>query len=167
MENIATKDPNFFLRFAVPDDASLIVDYMRKLGAFQKMADEITATEAQIRRLLDEKWGEALIATYKDENVGFVYFCEKSSAFTGRSGLYIDGFLVDEKLRGKGLGKIMMQFMCQLGLDRKCEMLEWGCLDWNEPAIQFYRKMGAYSIDAMTIYRFGPKEVASNASMFV
>lgn len=165
MQNAVKSDPDLTFHFAVPGDASLVLDYMRKLGAYQKMADQITATEPQIKRLLAEKWGETIFARFQGETVGFIYFCQKSSAFTGRAGLYIDGFLVDDAMRGKGLGKSMMQFMCRLALDRNCEMLEWGCLDWNNPAIQFYRKLGAYSLDDMTIYRFGPNEIKSNAAL--
>lgn len=164
--SIKTKDPNFSLRIATADDASLVVDFMRKLGAYQKMADEITATEAEIRRLLKENLGEAVIGSYLGKPVGFVYFCKKSSAFTGRSGLFIDGFLIDDDLRHKGLGKIMMGFMCKHAIDRNCQMLEWGCLDWNEPTIQFYKRLGAYSIDNMRIYRFAPDQLKANAAVF-
>lgn len=163
---IETKDPNFSLRIATAEDAGLVVDFMRKLGAYQEMADEITATEAEIGRLLRENLGEAVIGTYLGKSVGFVYFCKKSSAFTGRSGLFIDGFLVNEDLRYKGFGKIMMSFMCRHAMDRNCQMLEWGCLDWNAPTIQFYRQLGAYSIDNMRIYRFGPDQLKANAASF-
>ncbi len=165
-QSIETKDPDFSLRVATAKDAGLIVDFMRKLGAYQNMADEITATEAGIRRLLEENLGEAIIGTYLGKPVGFVYFCKKSSAFTGRSGLFIDGFLIDEDLRHKGLGKIMISFMCKHAIDRNCQMLEWGCLDWNEPTIRFYSALGAYSIDNMRIYRFAPDQLNANAAMF-
>jgi GNAT superfamily N-acetyltransferase len=166
MQEIITKDPNFVIRHATLNDAALIVKYMKKLGAYQKMADEITATEPQIKRLLGEGIGEAVFGVYKGKIVGFVYFCMKSSAFTGRSGLYIDGFLVDEKMRHKGYGKILMGYLCRLALDRNCQMLEWGCLDWNAPTIEFYRKLGAYSLDSMTIFRFAPEELHTNALLF-
>jgi GNAT superfamily N-acetyltransferase len=142
-QSIETKDPNFTLRVATAEDASLVVDFMRKLGAYQNMADEITATEAEIKRLLEENLGEAVIGSYLGKPVGFVYFCQKSSAFTGRSGLFIDGFLIDEGFRHKGFGKIMMGFMCKHAIDRNCQMLEWGCLDWNESTILFNRGLGA------------------------
>lgn len=125
-ELIKTSNPEFFLRIATTADASLVVDFMKKLGVYQKMADEITATEPEIKRLLEEKLGEAIIGIYQGRPVGFVYFCKKPSAFTGRSGLFIDGFLIDEDLRHYGLGKIMMSFMCRHAINRKCQMLEWG-----------------------------------------
>ncbi|HQT47534.1 MAG TPA: GNAT family N-acetyltransferase, partial [Acidocella sp.] len=115
---------------------------------------------------LSTRRGEAVLGDYDGETVGFVYFYENSSAFTGESGLYIDGFLIDAALRGKGLGQVMLAFMSRLALERGCKRLEWGCLDWNEPAIQFYRRMGAYSVDAMTIFRFTPEQLAQNAALF-
>lgn len=166
MRTTATLNPNFSIRFATSDDAALVIEYMKKLGEYQKMADEITATESDIRQLLAEKRGEAVFGIYNGEVCGFVYFCQKSSAFTGRAGLYIDGFLVDDKYRHLGLGKIIMGFMCRLALDRGCKMLEWGCLDWNAPTIDFYRKLGAYSIDDMTIFRFAPEHLVKNAALF-
>ena len=166
MNLIPTQDPQFTLRFATPDDAAWVVHFMQKLGSYQKMADKVIATEAGIRTLLAEQKGEAVFGLYDGEMVGLVYFCQTSSAFIGQSGLYIDGFLVDETLRHKGLGRIMMAFMSRLALERGCQRLEWGCLDWNEPTIQFYKSMGAYGVDTMTIYRFAPEQLKANAALF-
>ncbi|MFX0547155.1 GNAT family N-acetyltransferase [Roseovarius sp. S1116L3] len=166
MQKIITTNPDFMLQHASPDDSEVVVHYMKKLGAYQKMADKITATEPQIRRLLDEKLGEALFGYYKGDIVGFAYFCQKSSAFTGRSGLYIDGFLVDSEVRHQGFGKIIMGYLCSLALQRNCQMMEWGVLDWNTPTIEFYRSLGAYSVDEMTIFRFAPHELETNALTF-
>lgn len=166
MQNDVTYDADFKIRHATENDAALVVEYMHKLGAYQKMADEITATELQIKQLLAENRGEAVFGIFKGEVVGFAYFCMKSSAFTGRAGLYIDGFLVDAEIRHKGFGKIIMGYLCKLALQRNCQMLEWGCLDWNAPTIAFYEKLGAYGLDGMTIFRFAPEQVKSVAAMF-
>lgn len=166
MNNIPTKDPKFSLRFAKPEDAGFVVSFMKKLGAYQKMADKISATDDGIRKLLTDKRGEAVFGIYGGEMVGFVYFFQTSSAFTGQTGLYIDGFLIDDAMRFKGLGKIMMSFMSKLALERGCQRLEWGCLDWNQPTIQFYKNLGAYSVDEMTIYRFAPDQLKANAARF-
>ena len=166
MPKIKTSNPDFFIQHASSDDADLIVHYMKKLGTYQKMADKITATAPQIKRLLNENLGEALFGVYKGEIVGFAYYCMTSSAFTGRSGLYIDGFLIDAQLRHQGLGKIIMGYLCKLALDRNCQMLEWGVLDWNTPTIEFYKGLGAYSVDEMTIYRFTPDDLQTNARLF-
>ena len=166
MTLIQTKNPKFTLRFATPDDAGLVLEYMKKLGAYQKMLDKITATEEGLRKLLVEGKGEAVLGDYDGQTVGFVYFFQNSSAFIGQSGLYVDGFLVDDAVRFQGLGQIMMAFMSKLAVERGCQRLEWGCLDWNEPTIAFYRHMGAYSVDAMTIFRFSPDQLKVNAALF-
>jgi len=139
---------------------------MQKLGTYQKMQEHITATEDGIKKLLTEQKGEVLFGDYDCETVGFIYFYQNSSAFTGQSGLYIDGFLIDTALRGKGLGGIMLAFISKLALERGCKRLEWGCLDWNQPAIDFYRTIGAYSLDEMTIFRLSPDQLAKNAGLF-
>ncbi len=166
MNIIQTKDPKFSLRFSTPDDAGLVLSFMKKLGDYQKMADKIIATPDGIRELLANKKGDAVFGTYEGKTVGFVYFCQTSSAFIGQSGLYIDGFFIDEAMRSRGLGKIMMSFMSKLAIDRGCQRLEWGCLDWNEPTIKFYKSMGAYDVGSMTIYRFAPDQLKSNAALF-
>ena len=166
MNQIPTKNSSFTLRMATPEDAGLVVSFMKKLGAFQKMIDEITASTDRIERLLRSKQGEAVFGVYDGEVVGFAYFHEKSSAFTGYFGLYIDAFLIDESIRGEGLGNIMMQFLSKTALDRGCEMLEWGCLDWNTPAVEFYQKFGSYCLDTMRIYRLSPEDLEATANQF-
>ncbi len=166
MTPIATKDPRFFLRHATAEDAGLVLAYMQKLGAYQRMADEITATEASIYRLLAANHAEAVLAIWDDEPVGMMLFSATCSAFTGRSGLYIDAFVLDETLRARGLGRIMMAYLSKLALQRGGQMLEWGCLDWNTPAIGFYKKMGAYCLDIMHIYRLSPEDLQSSADAF-
>jgi len=166
MSEIPTKNSKFFLRIATPNDAGLVISFMKKLGLFQEMIDEITASPERIERLIKSKQGEAVFGVYDGEVVGFAYFHEKSSAFTGRSGLYIDAFLIDEATRGKGLGNIMMRFLSKTAIDRGCEMLEWGCLDWNTPAIDFYQKFGAYCLDTMRIYRLSPEDLEVTARLF-
>ena len=166
MTLIHTQVAQFDLRFGAPSDAALVVQFMQKLGAFQNMTDKITATPERIERLLKSKQGEVVFGLYDGEVVGFVYFYEKSSAFTGRSGLFIDGFFIDDSMRGKGLGNVMMQFLSKTALERGCEMLEWGCLDWNTPAIAFYQKIGAYCVDTMRIYRLSPDDLNATAIRF-
>ena len=154
------------LRLATAQDAGLVVDYMKKLGTYQRMADEITCTEASIRRLLQNKLGEAMFGQYDGKTVGFMFFNQTSSAFTGRSGLFIDGFFVEDSMRHRGLGKIMMEYLSKLALERGGQMLEWGCLDWNAPTIEFYQGLGAYCLDVMRIYRLSPDRLEEQAARF-
>ncbi len=166
MTVIKTKDPRFNLRFAKPENAGLAVEYMKKLGVYQKMEDKITVTEEGMRKLLAAKKGEAIFGDYDHETVAFIYFCANSSAFSGQTGLYLDAFYIDENMRGKGLGKIMMNFLARLAVERGCKRVEWGCLDWNDPAIKFYRKFGAVGVDIMTIYRLAPDKLTEAAAQF-
>ena len=166
MEATKTKNPHFTIRFAKPEDAELVVAFMRKLGTYQKMRDKITATEEGIRKLLETKKGEVIFGDYDGETVAFCYFYNDSSAFTGQSSIYIDGFYIDETIRFKGLGKIMMAFLSKFALERGCQRLGLGCLDWNEPSIKFYKELGAYCVDIMTIYRFSPEKLKENADQF-
>lgn len=166
MTAIETKIPGLTLRHATADDAALVLAFMKKLGAYQKMADEITASEAKLARLLREGHGEAVFGLDRDHPVGFMFFSGTSSAFTGRSGLFIDGFFVEDTLRGRGVGKVMMAYLSRLALARGGEMLEWGCLDWNQDAIEFYNGLGAYCLDIMHIYRLPPDRLTELSGRF-
>ena len=166
MQTLTSKDPNFSLRMATAGDAGLLLAFMRKLGAYQRMADEVTATEESLRQLLSDGQGEAMFGYHEGVPVAFMYFNQTSSAFTGRSGLFIDAFYVDEALRGRGLGKIMMEYLAKMTLARGGQMLEWGCLDWNAPTIGFYKAMGAYGLDEMRIYRLSPDSLRAQAAKF-
>jgi GNAT superfamily N-acetyltransferase len=166
MKPIKTKDPKFTFRFAKPDDGGLVVEYMRKLGTYQKMRDKITATEEEMCKILSEKRGEAIFGDFDGETVVFAYFYSNSSAFIGQRGIFIDGFYVEEKMRFKGLGKITMAFIASLAVERGCQRLEWGCLDWNESSIKFYKEMGAVGVDNMRIYRFAPDKLTEIANKF-
>jgi len=157
---------NFSLRMATEKDAELVVLFMKKLAKYQKMEDAITATPVRIKRLLNEGLGEAVFGIYKDKVISFAYFHQKSSAFTGQKGLYIDSFFVDDSKRGEGIGKIMFQYLAKYSINKNCEFLEWGCLNWNISAIGFYKKLGAYSIDNMKIYRLSPDALTLNAKEF-
>jgi ribosomal protein S18 acetylase RimI-like enzyme len=166
MTHFQTANPQLVLRDATPADAPLIQSFLVKLMTFQRMADEVTATPARVARLLHEGRAEALLALFNDQPVGCMVFSNTSSVYTGRSGLYIDGFYVDDGLRGQGIGKAMMSHLSRLSLERGGEMLEWGVLDWNQPAIDFYKGLGAYRLDEMQVYRLPPDRLAALTDPF-
>ncbi len=163
---IITRNQDFLLRFATADDAALIVEYARKLGEFQHMLHAVTASEEDAAHLIAEKKGEVVFGYYQGKIVGFMYFTEKSSIFLGQNGLFIDMLFIDEEMRGKGFGKIFISFLAQLAVERQCQRLEWCCMDWNTPAIDFYNKLGAYRVEEMHTFRFTPENVKKVASMF-
>lgn len=164
MNDISTAMPSLFLRHAEPSDAPLILDFLKRLMTFQKLGDEVTATTARIAALLRDGKSEAVLALQDGEAVGCMIFSATASAFTGRAGLFLDGFFVDDRMRGQGVGRAMMAHLARLSMDRGGEMLEWGCLDWNQPAIAFYRGLGAYALDEMRVYRLGPDRLAELAA---
>ena len=166
MAEIETKDPQFSLRSATPADAAIVLHFMRKLGTYQQMADEITATEADIFNLLADGHGEALFGMLNEEPIGMVFFSRTCSAFTGRSGLFLDAFVLDAAARQRGYGQIMMAELAKTALERGGLMLEWGCLDWNTAAIKFYEKMGAYCLNTMQIYRLSPSDMQTISKRF-
>ena len=162
-----TRDPDFLLLMATPDDAALIREYAYRLAAFQHMEDHaFFATEEDARELIAKNQGEVVFGYYKGEVVGFLYFTEKSSIFLGKIGLFIDMLYIDEGMRGKGLGTILLAFLSKLGEERGCERIEWCCMDWNEPAIKFYGKQGAYCVEEMHTYRFTPETMHEVADKF-
>lgn len=166
MDSIATKHLDFSIRHATPDDAVLLLQFMRKLGAYQQMADEVTATEDSLRTLITTNRGEAFFGLLHGHPVGMLFFSPTCSAFTGRSGLFIDAFILDDTVRHTGFGRTMMDYLSTLALQRGGQMLEWGCLDWNAPAITFYQKLGAYCLDIMRIYRLSPDNTRTSAERF-
>lgn len=166
MDTISTQNPDFKLRFATPNDAALVVEYMQRLGTYQKMRDKIIAEPNEVSRILVEGRGEAIFGDYQGETVAFAYFYNNSSAFIGQRGLFIDGFYVDETIRFQGLGKIVFSFLADLAVQRGCQRLEWACLDWNQPSIEFYEKQGAYKVENMSIYRLAPDTLQTVAAGF-
>ena len=166
MTTIATRNAHILLRRALPADAGLMLTFVRKLADFQRMPNDVTSTADSLRKLLDTGRSEAVFALYDGVAVGFMAFSQTSSVFSGRSGLFIDAFFVDAPVRHTGLGKMMMAFLAQEAAARDCQMLEWGCLDWNAPALAFYQGLGAYCLDTMRIYRLAPDRMQVLADGF-
>lgn len=166
MDIIRTQHPACVIRHATSKDAAQVVRFMQELGRFQKMVDSIIVTPERMKRLLGDGAGEAVFVAYNGVDIGFAYFYVKSSAFTGRSGVYLDALFIDDSVRGQGIGHIVMQFLAKYTLSKGGEFLEWGCLDWNTPAIKFYQQQGAYCIDNMRIYRLSPDDLTRHAALF-
>ena len=154
MEYVETGIPGFRIRSAVPEDIGLVLQFIRDLAEYEHLLDQVCADEAILRKtLFEQKAAEVVIGEYKGEPAGFVLFFHNYSTFLGRPGFYIEDLFVKPALRGLGLGKALLSHMAKLALDRNCKRLEWWCLDWNEPSIAFYRKLGAVPMDEWTVYR--------------
>ncbi len=126
---------------------------MHKLGEFQKMSSAITVTTEKMEKLLQNKDGEAVLAFADGTPVAFAYFCKHSSAFIGHTCLYIDAFYVEEEFRKQGIGRQIMQFLAKLCKERGYARMEWGCLDWNTDAWDFYTNLGSVPFEILTIHR--------------
>ena len=145
---------NILIRFAEEKDAALILQFIRELAEYEKMPDQVIATLEDIRETIFEKgYAEVVICDFDGIPAGFCLFFHNYSTFLGKPGLYIEDLYVKESARGKGLGKSLLKFMARLAVERSCGRLEWWCLDWNRPSIDFYVSQGAEAMSDWTVYR--------------
>lgn len=148
-----TKNPVTF-RSATPADIPQIFTFIKLLAEYEKLSDQVTASEALLHKWLFEKQkAEVIFAEVNGEAIGFALFFYNFSTFLGRAGLYLEDLYVKEEHRGKGYGKAILQELARLAVARGCGRLEWQCLDWNKPSINFYLSLNARSMDDWTVYR--------------
>ena len=144
----------FNFRYADAADTGLILDFIKELAAYEKMSDEVVATEDLLREQIFEKGGGEVIFALEDgKEVGFALFFHNFSTFLGRSGLYLEDLFVKTEHRGKGYGKGLLKQLARIALERGCGRMEWWCLDWNQPSIDFYRSLDAEPMSDWTTYR--------------
>jgi len=156
---LSTEIPGLELRFAGAADAPLILELIRALAAYEKLAHEVVATEELLRASLFGGAGqpEVIIAEYEGEAAGFALFFANYSTFLGRAGIHLEDLFVHQTLRGKGIGKALLRALARLTVEREGGRLEWNVLDWNEPAIRFYESLGAKPMTGWTTYRMTGK----------
>jgi len=143
------------IREAAPDDIDLIIGFIRALAEFEHLAHEVrTDRDVLARHLFGSRpMAEVLIAELDGAPVGFALFFHNFSTFEGRPGLYLEDLFVAPEARGRGVGKALLVRLAQLAVERDCARLEWWVLDWNTPAIDFYRSLGARPMDEWTVNR--------------
>ncbi|MBO5917181.1 MAG: GNAT family N-acetyltransferase [Oscillospiraceae bacterium] len=143
------------IRFAVPGDEQKILDFIRALAEYEKLSHEVVATPELLREwIFEKKKAEVIFALEGYREVGFALFFHNFSTFLGRSGIYLEDLFVLPEYRGKGYGKGLLEQLAAITLERGCGRLEWVCLDWNTPSIDFYtQRMKAVPLDDWTIYR--------------
>ena len=145
---------NVTFRFAEEKDAALVLQFIQGLAEYERMPDEVIATEELLREWIFEKHkAEVLLAELDGAAVGFALFFHNFSTFLGRSGIYLEDLYVLPEHRGKGCGKAILRELANIAVERGCGRLEWACLDWNQPSIDFYLSMGAKPMDEWTVYR--------------
>lgn len=141
-------------RYATADDCGLILYFIRELAAYEKMSDEVVATEDLLREwLFEQKKAEVIFACEDGKEVGFALFFHNFSTFLGRAGIYLEDLYVLPEYRGKGYGKAILKELAGIAIERQCGRLEWSCLDWNQPSISFYLSLGAIPMEDWTVYR--------------
>lgn len=159
--------PGFMIRFAEPEDTGLILEFIKELATYEKLLQEVTAPEEILHdSLFRRRAAEVVIGEYQGEPVSFALFFHNFSTFLGRPGIYLEDLYVKTAYRGQGIGKLMLAFLAKLTIERDCGRLEWWCLDANEPAIRFYRKMGAQPMEDWTVYRVTGKALVDLAENF-
>ena len=142
------------IRYATEADAGLILEFIRELATYEKMLDDVVATEELLKEwLFEKKSAEVIFAMEGDVEVGFALFFHNFSTFLGRAGLYLEDLFVKPEYRGKGYGKGLLRKLAQIAAERGCGRFEWSCLDWNQPSIDFYLSLDAKPMDEWTIYR--------------
>jgi GNAT superfamily N-acetyltransferase len=143
------------IRPATIEDAQAVCHLIRQLAKHARMEHELTFDERQVRDHLfgPRPWAEALVAEEAGQVVGFALFFHNYSTFAGKPGLYLEDLFVEPEYRGRGHGKALFEAVVRLAAERGCGRMEWSVLDWNEPAIRFYRSLGAKALDEATIYR--------------
>ncbi len=144
----------FTIRSAEEKDCGRILFFIRELAAYEKMADQVCATEELLREwIFEKKKAEVIFACVDGREVGFALFFHNFSTFLGRAGIYLEDLFVLREHRGKGYGRALLRRLAQITVERECGRLEWSCLDWNRPGIDFYLSLGAEPMEEWTIYR--------------
>ena len=145
---------HFTIRHARETDVPQILRFIKELAIYENMLDDVVATEELLREWIFEKQkAEVLLAEADGIPVGFALFFHNFSTFLGRAGIYLEDLFVMPEHRGKGYGKALLRRLAQITMERGCGRLEWACLDWNKPSIDFYLSLDATPMDQWTVYR--------------
>ena len=140
---------------ATERDVPLILQFIRGLAEYERLSHEVAATEQGLRETLfgSRPAAEVVLCYFGEEPAGFALFFHNYSTFVSKPGLYLEDLFVLPKFRGRGCGKALLAHLAKLALERNCGRFEWTVLDWNEPAIGFYRKLGAKLLDDWRVCR--------------
>jgi len=143
------------IRPATVEDTPLILSFIRELAEYEKLSHEVVATEEALRESLfgERAFAEVLLAFVGGEPLGFALFFYNFSTFLGKPGIYLEDLYVRPEHRGTGAGRALLSHLARLAVERGCGRLEWWVLDWNEPAVGFYKRIGARAMDDWKVYR--------------
>ena len=156
---------NTEIRFATDADTAIILGFIKALAEYEKMSDLVVADEALLREwIFEKKKAEVIFAVEDGKELGFALFFHNFSTFLGRAGIYLEDLFVLPEYRGRGHGKSLIRELAKIAVERGCGRLEWSCLDWNTPSIDFYLSLGAEQMSEWTVYRFEGERLVSLAN---
>ena len=145
---------NLQFRYATEEDTEKILYFIKELAAYEKMSEEVVATEELLQEwIFEKKKAEVIFALENGKEVGFALFFHNFSTFLGRAGIYLEDLFILPEYRGKGYGKSTLKELAKIAVERGCGRLEWSCLNWNKPSIDFYLSLGAEPMEEWTVYR--------------
>ena len=156
------------MRFAAPDDVGLILAFIKELAEFEKLTHEVVATEETLAKTLfgERKVAEVILGYFDSEPVGFMLFFHNYSTFLAKLGTYLEDLYVKPQMWGKGIGKTMLSYLAKVAKECGCGKLEWWVLNWNKPAIYFYKSLEAQAMDEWTVFRLTDKTLDNLANGF-
>ena len=145
---------NLMFRYATEHDCEKILFFIRELAKYEKMEDDVIATPELLKEwIFEKKKAEVIFPMVDGEEIGYALFFHNFSTFLGRAGMYLEDLFIMPQHRGNGYGKATLKELARIAVKRGCGRLEWSCLDWNQPSIDFYLSLGAEAMDEWTIYR--------------
>ncbi len=149
-------------RNAVPGDEGLLLTLILELAEYEKLVDQVTADEETLKEwIFEKKKAEVMFAILNNEVIGYALFFHNFSTFLGKSGIYLEDIFIRPAYRGNGYGKAFLSKIAGIAVERGCGRLEWCCLDWNKPSIDFYLSLGAEPMDEWTIYRLSGDKLSA------
>ena len=154
------------IRKAERKDVSLLLEFIRGIARYEKMENEVVADERTLEtEMFDRQRAEAVFAVVNGREVGFALYFYNFSTFIGHSGLYLEDLFVWPEYRGRGYGKALLLHLVKLARENQCGRMEWTCLDWNQPSIDFYLSLGAQPMEEWTLFRLDARELARLARL--
>lgn len=151
---------NLKIRETNEKDCELILSLIKEIAEYEKMSNQVIATEETLLEYIFKNNRAEVVILELDKNpIGYALFFYNFSTFVGRSGLYLEDIFIKKEFRGRGIGKEVFKFLAKKAREEGCKRMEWVCLDWNEPSINFYKSLGAVPMDEWTIYRLNEKEI--------
>ena len=147
-------EPETVFRYADRNDVPLILGFVKELADYEQLQDEVVADEKTLEEwIFDRQKAEVIFALEDGKEVGYALFFHNFSTFLGRAGIYLEDLYIQPAYRGRGHGKALLKKLASIAVERGCGRLEWSCLDWNKPSIDFYLSLGAKQLDDWTTYR--------------